>query len=287
MSLEPFLAEMRPKIHRYCARMTGSVIDGEDVTQDTLLKAVGALKRLPVVDHPDRWLFRIAHNCALDFLRRRTRTEAILSGEDPETIADFGEMEDNVDIVSTSLRTFMRLPVTQRGPVILKDVFGYSLAEICDVMDASVPAVKSALHRGRERLRTLALEPEDSAPPAFSERDRSLLTRYVDRFNARDFDAVREMLTDEVRLELVARKDMNGRAQVQTYFHNYDDTKDWTLRLGFVDRHPAILVFTAAGHARPAYFILVQWNDRGIALIRDFRYASYAIDGADVALSGQ
>src|SRR5476649_2697341 len=92
MRLEPFLADMRPKIHRYCARMTGSVIDGEDVTQDTLLKAVGALKRLPVVDHPDRWLFRIAHNYALDFLRRRTRTEAILSGEDPETLADVGEM---------------------------------------------------------------------------------------------------------------------------------------------------------------------------------------------------
>src|SRR5689334_6717861 len=71
--LEPLLAEMRPMLHRYCARMTGSVIDGEDVVQDALLKAVAANAPAEAIDNPRAWLVRIAHNAALDFLRRRGR----------------------------------------------------------------------------------------------------------------------------------------------------------------------------------------------------------------------
>jgi RNA polymerase sigma factor (sigma-70 family) len=61
---------LRPELHRYCARMTGSVVDGEDIVQDTLARAydeLGELKELPAL-RP--WLFRIAHNRALDYLRR-------------------------------------------------------------------------------------------------------------------------------------------------------------------------------------------------------------------------
>ena len=53
--------------------MTGSVIDGEDVVQEALIKAVEALPDAGSIAHPEGWLFRIAHNAALDFLRRRAR----------------------------------------------------------------------------------------------------------------------------------------------------------------------------------------------------------------------
>src|SRR5256885_11156642 len=66
-------AELRPKLHRYCARMTGSVIDGEDVVQEALLKAIDAIRDMDSIAHPKAWLFRIAHNAAVDFLRRRSR----------------------------------------------------------------------------------------------------------------------------------------------------------------------------------------------------------------------
>lgn len=69
---EALLARMRPKLHRYCARMVGSVIDGEDVLQDALIKAMEALQSVTPVN-TEGWLFRIAHNTALDFLRRRNR----------------------------------------------------------------------------------------------------------------------------------------------------------------------------------------------------------------------
>ncbi|MBV8835642.1 MAG: RNA polymerase sigma factor, partial [Alphaproteobacteria bacterium] len=84
-AFERQLAALRPKLHRYCARMTGSAIDGEDVVQDALIKALEAFDREPVAS-PEAWLFRIAHNTALDHLRRRARQDAHGVEEDPEMI---------------------------------------------------------------------------------------------------------------------------------------------------------------------------------------------------------
>ncbi len=63
--------ELRPELHRYCARLMGSVIDGEDVVQDTLTRAFVALQDLEEAPLLRPWLFRIAHNRALDLLRSR------------------------------------------------------------------------------------------------------------------------------------------------------------------------------------------------------------------------
>ena len=82
------------------------------------------------------------------------------------------------------------------------------------MLDTSIPAVKAALHRGRDRLRETADEPDDRPLPRLSAAERLLLDAYIDRFNARDFDAVRDMLAEEVRLELVARTRLNGRKEV-------------------------------------------------------------------------
>src|SRR5437899_749267 len=87
-SIDQLLAAMRPKLHRYCARMTGSVIDGEDVLQDALIKAVEAFAASSPIANPEGWLFRIAHNTALDFLRRRNRQAALQSVEEVDMMAD-------------------------------------------------------------------------------------------------------------------------------------------------------------------------------------------------------
>src|SRR5882762_7281047 len=198
--IDGLLAAMRPKLHRYCARMVGSVIDGEDVLQDALIKAVESFASAGPVHNPEGWLFRIAHNTALDFLRRRNRQEALRSGEEVDMIADQLDLVLSRQIAGMSLRTFMRLPVAQRSSVILMDVLGCSLREVCEVMDYSLPAVKAALHRGRLQLRQLAAEPDDLPHPGMSEADRERLGAYVAHFNARDFDAIRAMIADDVRL---------------------------------------------------------------------------------------
>src|SRR5216683_8095235 len=236
------LGELRAKLHRYCARMTGSAIDGEDVVQEALVKAINAFPKAGPIADLEGWLFRIAHNAALDFLRQRARYQATHTNEELEMITALVNPVTDRQAAVASLRTFMRLAVAQRSSVILMDVLGYSLDEIGRVMGASVPAVKAALNRGRRRLRELAKEPEDLSIPILAEPERSLLAEYVDRFNTRDFDAIRDILADEVRLELVNKTRMNGRNEVGRYFHNYARLQDWHLVPGFVDRRPAILV---------------------------------------------
>jgi RNA polymerase sigma-70 factor (ECF subfamily) len=282
-TFDRLLRDLRPKLHRYCARMTGSVIDGEDVMQDALVKAMEAFPKVGTIANPEGWLFRIAHNAALDFLRRRAREHAARADEGLDMMVDPVAPVNDREIAAASLRTFMRLPVAQRSSVILMDVLGYSLEEIGGVMDASIPAVKAALHRGRARLRELADEPDDRPLPVLAEPERSLLAAYVERFNARDFDAIRNMLADEVRLELVNKTRLNGRSEVGKYFHNYGQASDWRLVPGFVDRRPALLVRDPGNvSARPAYFVLLEWAGDNVVNIRDFRHAQYVAEDAEL-----
>ena len=284
--IERLLVAMRPKLHRYCARMVGSVIDGEDVLQDALTKAMEAQAIAGSIGNPEGWLFRIAHNTALDFLRRRKRQEALRGPAEVDMMVDPLDAVASRQIAATSLRTFMRLPVAQRSSVILMDVLGCSLKEICDVMACSLPAAKAALHRGRTQLREIADEPEDTPQAKLSDADRERLGVYVAHFNARDFDAIRAMISDDVRLDLVSRTQMRGKAEVAGYFGNYAKVSDWRLVPGLVEGRPAILVFDPNGpDAGPKYFVLLGWAAGKVTTIRDFRYAPYVIDGAEYLTS--
>jgi RNA polymerase sigma-70 factor (ECF subfamily) len=285
MDLDRLLADMRPKLHRYCARLVGSVIDGEDVVQDALVRAVQSFAAAGPIGNPEGWLFRVAHNAALDFLRRRNRQQAVRWGEEVDMIADPADPIESRQAAAASLRTFMRLPVAQRSSVILMDVLGCSLQEICAVMDFSLPATKAALHRGRMRLSELASEPDNVPPPVLSQADRTRLSAYVEHFNARDFDAIRNMIADDVRLDLVNKIRISGKAEVSKYFGNYSRVHDWLLKPGLVEGRPAILVFHPdIPSSKPRYFVLLHWDGDRIAIIRDFRHAPYVTDGAEFFL---
>jgi RNA polymerase sigma-70 factor (ECF subfamily) len=265
--------------------MIGSVIDGEDVVQETMLKAMEAAPAAEPITNPEGWLFRIAHHAALDFLRRRAREETQHSNEDLDMIAAVRNPVEDRQIAAASLRTFMRLPASQRSSVILSDVLGHSLHEIGEIVGGSVPAVKAALQRGRVRLRALAAEADDAPVPALAEPERTRLKTYVERFNAHDFDAVRAMLAEDVRLEIVNRVRLDGKKSVAPYFSNYAARPHWRFIPGFVDRCPAMLVYDADDpEQRLKYFVILAWTGERVVGIRDFVFARYAMDGAELAV---
>src|SRR5690349_6086800 len=134
--LEQLFASLRPKLHRYCARMTGSAVDGEDVVQSALVKAIEALPRVEAIEQPEAWLFRIAHNAALDFLRARARRETLFADGDPEAVEDAADPIEERQAVAVSLHTLMALPPLQRSAVVLMDVLGYSIEEIAAIIGA-------------------------------------------------------------------------------------------------------------------------------------------------------
>lgn len=269
------VADVRPELHRYCARLTGSVIEGEDIVQDTLAKAFYALSLLVDVPPLRPWLFRIAHNAALDFLKSHAR-KFVEPVADLDDVAGFADQPDPA-VVRAALGAFLSLPVTQRSAVILKDVLGHSLEETAETMGTSVMAVKAALVRGRARLLQQPDEPT-AKQPALAE-----LQRYASLFNARDWDGVRSLVSDDCRLDLVSKSQRRGK-QVGAYFARYE--KEAVLaRVARVEGRPALAVYRP-GDAEPAYFILLELEAGLVSAIRDFRYVPYIMAEAELTILG-
>ena len=282
--IEALLVELRPALHRYAARMVGSVLDGEDVVQDAIARAMAALDRAPPEGDATAWSFRIAHNAAIDHLRARARRAGEQEIQEEDMVSDSDEAARRL-AAGAALAVFMQLPPLQRGTVILKDVLGYSNEEAADILDTTLAATKAALHRGRARLRIIA-----DAPSSFRPADRGDLIRlqsYVDRFNARDFDAIRAMLADDVRFELVARME-RGRAAFETYFTRYTEMTSWRLSVGVIEGRAAAIVHDPADPAGPPIgLIVIDWADGRIVRLRDFYHARYVFRDAVIELPAE
>ena len=268
------VAQVRPELHRYCARLTGSVIEGEDIVQDTLAKAFYALSLSPEVPPLRPWLFRIAHNAAIDFLRSHGRKYA----DEPDESETHAGMVDPPDpaLVRVALVRFLSLPLAQRSAVILKDVLGHSLEETADTMGTTVLAVKSALVRGRAKL---AQSPPE--PHAISAAARLDLERYATLFNARDWDALRALLHDDCQLDLVSKSQRRGK-QVGFYFERYERNQV-TLKLARIEGVLALAAYEA-GAQDVAYFILVELEAGRVKMLRDYRYVPYIAHEAALEL---
>ncbi|MES1174746.1 MAG: sigma-70 family RNA polymerase sigma factor [Myxococcales bacterium] len=284
------VADIRPDLHRYCARMTGSVADGEDVVQDTLARAYYALSEMDAMPELRPWLFRIAHNRALDYRRRYEQRMSEPLDHVLETAADLaGDPESALareQATQAALSRFVELPPAQRSAVILKDVLGHSLSELSELLGLTELAAKAALHRGRERLRALGASGNHEPAPASAELS-SGAARYVALFNARDWDGVRALLAEDVRLDLVSRAQRRGRVEVSTYFENYSKYSDWRLVPGSLDGAPVVLVYREPHSARPGYFIELAFDREGerVVWIRDFRYVPYILADTASAVS--
>jgi RNA polymerase sigma factor (sigma-70 family) len=278
--------KLRPELHRYCARLMGSVIDGEDVVQDTFARAFVALDQLEE-DAPMRaWLFRIAHNRALDLLRNRSirqaePIEAAQEVADPQ-IPDPVEVMMRREAVETAVSRFAELPTMQRSVVILKDVLDQSLEEIAAMLDLTVNAVKAHLARGRAQLKTINAQVPAKAVPR---PPSPAVARYVALFNGRDWDGLRAMLADDVRLVQSTYPPRAGAADVGTFFGIYSRGAPVLLAPAWLDGREVIAVYEDAAAAKPSYLMWLEWTDGRISFIRDYKYVRYVIDDAELVLA--
>jgi len=275
--------ELRPELHRYCARLMGSVIEGEDVVQDTFARALVALDELQEVPPLRAWLFRIAHNRALDLLRSRAiraaePIEAAHEVADPES-PDPVEVLMRREAVETAVSRFAELPTLQRSVVILKDVLDQSLEEIAAMLDLTVNSVKAQLARGRARLKAInAQTPQRPVlrPPS------PTVARYVALFNQRDWDGLRAMLADDVRLTQSTYPPRAGAADVGMFFGIYAQSAPVRFAPAWLEGREVIAVFE---DPKPSYLMWLEWTGGRISFIRDYRYVRYVVNDAELVLA--
>ena len=279
--------ELRPELHRYCARLMGSVFDGEDVVQDTLARALAVLDEIKDMPQLRPWLFRIAHNRALDLLRSRAlrKSEPIEAASDvaDEANADPMEVLMRQEAVETAVSRFAELPLVQRSVLILKDVLDESLKDIAELLDLSVDAVKAHLSRGRARLREINAQ---AATLAEARPVSAAVARYVALFNAQNWDGLRSLLADDVKLHQSTYPLRVGSTDVGRFFTIYAKFDSVRLQPAWVEGREVIAVFEKGAGATPSYFMWLEWRDGRISFIRDYRYARYILDDAKLVLAG-
>ena len=280
--------EFRPELHRYCARLMGSVIDGEDVVQDTFTRAFAALDDLEE-DAPMRaWLFRIGHNRALDLLRGRAvrMTEPIDAAADvvDQASPDPVEMLMRQEAVRTAVSRFAELPTLQRSVVILKDVLDEQLSEIAALLDLTVDAVKGHLARGRARLREINAQ---AAAPVEPRPASANVARYVTLFNQRDWEGLRALLADDVKLVQSTYPLRAGAADVGMFFGIYSRGAPVRLAPAWLDGREVIAVYEDPQAVKPNYLMWLEWRDGRISFIRDYKYVRYVVDDAEFVAAPQ
>src|SRR5258708_24910541 len=128
---EELMTDIRPALHRYVARMIGSAVDAEDVVQEALVKAYDSLALLTSKSNVRGWLFRIAHNKAIDHLRRDSDQPMELLDEYPMTEEPDQPLEEK-KLAALALSVFLKLAPRHCSLVILKAAVGNALDEISE-----------------------------------------------------------------------------------------------------------------------------------------------------------
>jgi RNA polymerase sigma-70 factor (ECF subfamily) len=262
--------------------MTGSITDGEDVVQDAIFRAYRSLDAFDDSRPLAPWLFRIAHNHCIDFLRSRgVREEAEAAAAEPDFIEPGDPLGPAVGPAIEHL--VLSLPPKERACVLLKDVFEYSLEEVAELVDSTVGGVKAALNRGRSKL--ASAEDRSAAARVSTPENKKILQLYVERFNRRDWDGLRELISADARL-LVADR-FAGRVADAGYFGVYERMRvTWRLTMGEVDGEPSIILLHSKEGAWEIEGIvrLDVGADGRIVHISDYQHCPWVLTAGYIAV---
>jgi RNA polymerase sigma-70 factor (ECF subfamily) len=162
-AFESFVRVFERRVRGLLSRLLGDERDIEEAAQDTFVQAWRNLSRFRGDAAPFTWLYRIAVNEALQRSRRRRLETQPIDAEVLEVLeyqhgAAGSPRPPDLVLEGREAHAFLlervrRLPFEFRAPVVLRDIEGWSNQEVADILELSLPATKSRIHRGRMKLR--------------------------------------------------------------------------------------------------------------------------------------
>jgi RNA polymerase sigma-70 factor (ECF subfamily) len=222
--LEVRLGQHRAELTSYCHRVLGSPSEAEDAVQETMLRAWRGFDRFEGRAALRSWLYRIATNVCHDSLTRRARRAipvdlspaaapiAELAGPRASwiaprgasllaTAADPAEVTLARETVRLAFIAALRhLPARQRAVLILRDVLRWKASEVAELLDTSIASVNSALQRAHATLESAGVSAAQAAPILVDESHLGLLSRYVQAFEADDFDSLTSLIREDAHV---------------------------------------------------------------------------------------
>jgi RNA polymerase sigma-70 factor (ECF subfamily) len=233
-SFQRLIEPYRVELHAHCYRMLGSVHDAEDALQDALLRAWRGLPQFEGRSSLRSWLYRIATNSCLRLIERRPKrvlpidygpqsdahddpapplVESIWIEPYPDAaIADGfagpeARYEQRESIELAFVAALQHLPARQRAVLILRDVLGFSGAEVAETLETTPKAVYSALQRAHKTVEEQlpALSQQETLRSLGDARVRAIVGNYVDAWERGDVDQIVSMLADDAILAMPPR----------------------------------------------------------------------------------
>jgi RNA polymerase sigma-70 factor, ECF subfamily len=277
------LGKLRPRLHRLCARMCGSVLDGEDLVQETLAAASYRLSPMPYPEFLERSLFRMSLERCMTFIRldlgHRERTvvygEGLSRTIGPEKHWAATPIEDLLASRVSVLRPY------ERAVVVVKDVLGFSIVDTMELIGPTVGHVKIALHRARATLRELP--PLAPSAPIDTEL-LVMLQAYADCFNRLDGKGIHRLVRDDARVEFVGAFSGRMGDLDSVYAGTYAATPwEWMLSVALVDGDPALITSRNIGAVwQPYSAIRIWWKGGRVARIRDYMHIHHVLRDARI-----
>jgi RNA polymerase sigma-70 factor (ECF subfamily) len=318
-SFQELIEPYRSELHAHCYRMLGSVHDAEDAMQDAMLRAWRALPKFEGRSSLRSWLYTIATNSCLRLIERRPKrvlpidygppsdphddlaaplVESVWIEPYPDAAIADGfaapearyEQRESVELAFVA--ALQHLPASQRAVLILRDVLGFSGAEVAETLDMTTKAVYSSLQRAHKTVDQHLPERSQQATlrSLGDERVRELVERYTDAWERGDVDAIVSMLTEDAVLAMPPRPSWyrgieaarvflasgplaperrrrvlptqaNGQLAVGSYYARYDRPRLQVLQLLTLDAAGRIADITAFVGAELVPFGLPAWHE--------------------------
>ena len=272
----------------HCYRMLGSIDDAEDVVQDALVRAWHGRNTYRRAISFRAWLYKIATNACLDAIegRRQGRGGEQSLGVGPypdevlgETTAGPEARYDAHESISLAFLTVLQLlPPRQRAVLILRDVLSLRAAEVASLLDLSVPAVNSALHRARtavSRRYAPPSSPSDQHPVRPAGHVRSLLDRYVRAWESADVAGLVALLRDDAVVAMPPGLVVTGRQAIGAFLADSVFVPGTRLRLLPIRANggPGFVIYSGSGTLgalRPYAVVLLEIDGSTISRMSAF-----------------